>query len=45
MTINIRKRKQGKSSKVAIYLEIYKGRSIDANGNILTKTINYKYIP
>jgi hypothetical protein len=34
MTINLRKRKQGKSNKVALYLDIYKGRSIDANGKV-----------
>ena len=34
MTVNLRKRKQGKSNKVALYLDIYKGRIIDANGKV-----------
>jgi len=32
MNVNLRKRKQGKSNKVALYLDIYKGRTVDANG-------------
>ena len=34
MTINLRKRKQGKSNKVALYLDIYKGRIIANTGKI-----------
>jgi hypothetical protein len=32
MTISLRKRKQTKHGKISLYLEIYKGRSITADG-------------
>ena len=32
MTITLRERKQGKSNKIALYLDIYKGTKIDKNG-------------
>jgi hypothetical protein len=32
MTINLRKRKQGKNGKISLYLEIYKGKTTDAKG-------------
>jgi integrase len=32
MTINLRKRKQGKNGKISLYLEIYKGKTTSADG-------------